>query len=82
MRKTVFRALSRAVNYHKVDSKGIDIMCKAVEEYANQRRLEILTEGKIEAMENMLKYGFALNRAFKYADFDEETYNKYAKPVR
>ena len=81
-----FGALSKAVAYHKIDNKGVDVMCKAVEEYAYERELFGKSKGKIETqletVKNMLKKGFELDIALDLVNMDKDTYNKYAKSMQ
>lgn len=76
-----FGALSKAVNFRKVQNEGVDSMCKAVEDYANQKKMEGIKEGKLEGsikmIINLLKDGMSLEKALKYAELDMETYEKY-----
>lgn len=80
-----FGALSKQVNYHKVQG-GMGDMCKAVEEYAKEYAKKYAKEmeekgkieGKIETVKNMLKDGLSIDKALKYADIDRLTYDKYA----
>lgn len=82
-----FGALSEAVRYHKANTKGVDIMCEAVREYAKEiakeyaadQRNEGKIEGKIETVRNMLKDNVPLEIALKYTEIDRETYEKHAK---
>ena len=88
-----FGALSKAVNFYKVENKGVDYMCKAVEEYAKKQRLEGRNEGRIEGkiegkiegnvktVKNMLNEGLSLETALKFTELDKETYEKYAERV-
>lgn len=73
-----FGALSRQVNYHKIQNEGVDFMCKAVEEYGKDCEEKGKIEGKIETVKNMLKDGLNIEKALKYADIDRQTYEKYA----
>lgn len=77
-----FGALSKAVAYHKVDNKGVDVMCKAVEEYAYERELFGEIKGKLETVKNMLKKGFDLDIALDLVNMDKDTYNKYVKGMQ
>lgn len=79
---TSFGALSRQVNYHKIQSGGVGDMCKAVEEYAKKREEKGKIEGKIETVRNMLKDGLSMEKALKYADIDRLTYDKYVRDMR
>lgn len=78
-----FGALSEAVRYHKANTKGVDIMCEAVREYAKgyaaDQRNEGRLEGKIEAIKNMLKENIPLETALKYAEIDKATYEEHTK---
>lgn len=89
-----FGALSRAVNYHKVQSKGVDTMCKAVEEYAKERAIQMKNEwreegkneGKIEkaveTVKNMLKENISFEVALRCAGLDLQTYEKYSENIQ
>lgn len=80
-----FGALSDAVYRHKDTEEGVLNMCKAVEDYANERADIKMREGKIEgnyekAVEvvgNLLAKNFTLSAALEIAGIDEETYKKY-----
>ncbi len=80
-----FGALSKQVNYHKIQG-GVGNMCKAVEEYAKEYAKEREEKGRIEksveVVKNMLKDGFSIDKALKYADIDRSTYDKYAGQVQ
>ncbi len=59
-------------------------MCRAVEEYAEERErivLEKATEEmartKTDFVDSLLKEGFPLEKALKIAKIDEETYNSH-----
>lgn len=77
-----FGALSKAVNYCKVQKKGVESMCKAVEEYAMEQRLEGKIEGNVKTVKNMLKKGMSLETALECTELDKETYEKYAEHVQ
>lgn len=80
-----FGALSDAVYRHKDTKEGVLNMCKAVEDYANDRKREWIAEGKIESnnekaakvVRNLLAKNFTLTAALEIAGIDEETYKKY-----
>lgn len=74
-----FGALSKAVKHHKIVNEGVDSMCKAVEDYANSRKLEGRLEGKLEDIKNMLKDGLPLEKALKYTGIDEATYKEHCE---
>ena len=76
-----FGALSKAVNFYKVDEKGVEYMCDAVKEYANEQRLKGRIEGNVKTVKNMLKEGISLETALKCAELDKETYEKYAENI-
>lgn len=68
-----FGALSERVNYFKYEIKGVDSMCKIVEDYADKKNL-----GKqIKIVKNLLKKNFTLEEALETAELDRETYEKY-----
>lgn len=77
-----FGALSKAVAYHKVENKGVDVMCKAVEEYANERKLLGEIESQLKTVKNMIKSGFDLDIALELVEMDKVTYEKYAGHVQ
>lgn len=76
-----FGALSDAVYRHKDTEEGVLNMCKAVEDYANDRKREWIAEGKIEGkievVKNLLLKKFTLSDALEVAGIDEETYKEY-----
>lgn len=80
-----FGALSRAVRRHKTMEKGVEQMCRIVEEYSEKRakrdyakgKREGRIEGKIEAVNEMLKDNIPLELALRYGKIDLDTYNKY-----
>lgn len=76
-----FGALSDAVYRHKDTEEGVLNMCKAVEDYANERRREGKIEGNnekaAEVVRNLLAKNFTLATALEIAGIDEETYKKY-----
>lgn len=72
-----FGALSDAVNRHKDTEEGVLNMCKAVEDYANDRKQEGIIEKAIEVVRNLLEKNFTLSDALEVAGIDEETYKKY-----
>lgn len=84
-----FGALSKQVNYHKTQG-GVGNMCKAVEEYAKEyaklyaKEIEEKSriEKSVEVVKNMLKDGFSIDKALKYADIDRSTYDKYVGQVQ
>lgn len=73
-----FGALSRQVNYHKLQNEGVGSMCKAVDEYGKSREEKGKIEGKIEAVKNMLKKNMAFETALELVGIDRQTYDKYA----
>ena len=55
---TAFGALSQAVNYYKIRNEGVDSMCKAVENYANElaeERIEKITKEYAEERDKLAK---------------------------
>ena len=52
-------------------------MCRAVEEYAEERERKATEETKVDFVDELLKDGCTLEKALKLAKLDEETYNKY-----
>ncbi len=76
-----FGALSKQVNYHKVQNEEVDYMCKAVEEYAARKKKEGMIEKQIRTIKNMLKDNVPLELALKYTELDKATYEKYSKEM-
>ncbi len=90
-----FGALSDTVSYYKNQGKGVDSMCKIVEEYAEkyaeryaekyaaeQRRkgeIEGEIKGRLKTVEKMVSNGVALDKALWFANLDQQTYEKYLK---
>lgn len=70
---TAFGALSQAVKHHKVVNEVVDSMYKAVEDYANNRKLESI----LVDIKNMLKDGIPLKKVLKYTGIDEATYKEH-----
>ena len=57
--KMYYAELASKVRYHKQDSKGVQTMCKVVEEYGDERAAEALKQGiqqgaQQKAVENAL----------------------------
>ncbi len=77
-----FGALSRRVNYHKIQNEGVGTMCKAVEEYAKEREEKGKIEGKVETVRNMLKKRIPLDVALECAELDKAAYEKYAESMQ
>ena len=79
---TRFGPLSNSVRKYKYVDEEVDYMCRAVEEYAEEREriafekaaVEI-ARTKTEVVDSLLKEGFPLEKALKIAKIDEETYN-------
>lgn len=86
-----FGALSNMVNYYKSKEKGVDTMCKAVEDYAERRGAEIAKKSRAEGraeekakttvmmIESMLDSGMSMESALKIAKIDQNTYVEYKK---
>ena len=74
-----FGALSKAVAYHKINNKGVDTMCRAVEEYARERKKEGKIESQLKTVEKMLKKGYDLETALDLVSMSKTAYNKYAQ---
>lgn len=72
-----FGALSQQVKNHKVKNEGVDSMCKMVENFREEGKIE----GKIETVKNMLKIKIPLETALECAQIDMETYEKYAEQL-
>lgn len=77
-----FGALSQAVRYHKVKEKGVEYMCKIVEDYGKQKLLEGKAEGEIrrsvEIIDNLVEMGVSFEIALKSSKIDLKTYKKYS----
>ncbi len=81
---TRFGPLSNSVRKYKYVDEEVDYMCRAVEEYAEEREriafekaaVEI-ARNKTEVVDSLLKEGFPLEKALKIAKIDEETYNSH-----
>ena len=79
-----FGPLSNSVRKYKYVDEEVDYMCRAVEEYAEEREriafekaaVEI-ARTKTEVVDSLLKEGFPLEKALKIAKIDEETYNSH-----
>lgn len=76
-----FGALSKAVNFRKVQSEEVTTMCEALEKLVETQKNEGRIEGRIESVKNMLEDNMPLEKALKYAKLDIETYEKYSKRV-
>lgn len=74
-----FGALSEAVREQKGAKEEIVDMCKAVEDYANERAEQLVEISKVEMVNNLLNEGFTLEKALKIACIDEGTYRKYSE---
>jgi len=86
---TDFGALSQAVNYYKIRNEGVDSMCKAVENYANElfeeRAKELAkeyVEKAVRSVKMMLDDGVNIETALRYANIDLQTYEKYSGKVQ
>lgn len=87
---TSFGALSKTVNSFKTQVEGVESMCKAVNDYAKElaekSKPEWILEGKIEnaveTVRDMLKDGFDIEKALKYAKIDLQTYEKYSEKMQ
>ncbi len=88
--RTEFGALSQKVNYYKIRNEGVDSMCKAVEDYANElaeeRANELAEERTIEKTVKMIKKlvdsGINIETALECSDIDFQTYEKYSKKIQ
>lgn len=74
-----FGALSETVREQKGVKEEIVDMCKAVEDYANERAEKREIETKVEVVNNLLQKGFSLAEALEVAGIDEETYREYTE---
>lgn len=75
---TDFGALSQAVNYYKIKNEGVDSMCKAVENYAE----ELALERAVKTVKNLVDNGINLEFALKCSNIDLKTYEKYSKNLQ
>ncbi len=77
-----FGALSQAVRFHKVKEKGVEYMCKIVEDYTESKVREKVREAEImrsvEVVKAMTADKVALETALRYAKIDLKTYKKYS----
>ncbi len=87
---TDFGALSQKVNYYKIRNEGVDSMCKAVENYANElakERAKVLVkectiEEAVKTVKNLVDYGINIEIALKCSNIDLQTYEKYSKKIQ
>lgn len=52
-----YDTLAQKVKYHKQDSKGVQTMCKVVEEYGDERAAKAAYQKSIESAKNFLNEG-------------------------
>ena len=81
---TRFGPLSNSVRKYKFVDEEVDYMCRAVEEYAEERErialekaAEEMARTKTDFVDSLLKEGFPLEKALEIAKIDEETYNSH-----
>jgi len=81
---TRFGPLSNSVRKYKYIDEEVDYMCRAVEEYAEERErialekaAEEMARTKTDFVDSLLKEGFPLEKALELAKIDEETYNSH-----
>ena len=81
---TRFGPLSNSVRKYKFVDEEVDYMCRAVEEYAEEREriafekaAEEITRKSVRFVDSLLKKGFPLEEALEMAEIDEETYNSH-----
>ena len=83
-----FGPLSDSVRKYKYVDEEVNTMCRAVEEYAEERERIAVEKANEEAAEEMaqksvrfvdslLKKGFPFEEALEMAEIDEETYNSH-----
>jgi len=67
-----------------MSEQGVNNMCRAVEEYAEERErialekaAEEMARTKTDFVDSLLKEGFPLEKALEMAKIDEETYNSH-----
>ncbi len=73
-----FGALSQAVRFHKVKEKGVEYMCKIVEDYGKQKMVEGELMKAVEVVKAMTARKIALDVALECAKIDLKTYKKYS----
>lgn len=80
-----FGELSKQVSYHKVQNKGVDYMCKIMEDLLKESneegRVEGKLEGKVETVRNLLKENIPFETALRCAELDRQTYERYADHI-
>ena len=68
--------LARRVRYHKQDEKGVQNMCKIIEEYGDERAAEAFKKGEekkaIEVIRNLDANGVSIELIAKYLKMTEE----------
>ena len=81
---TRFGPLSNSVRKYKYIDEEVDYMCRAVEEYAEERErialekaAEEMARTKTDFVDSLLKEGFPLEKALEMAKIDAETYNSH-----
>ena len=81
---TRFGPLSNSVRKYKFVDEEVDYMCRAVEEYAEEREriafekaAEEIARKSVRFVDSLLKKGFPLEEALEMAEIDEETYNSH-----
>ncbi len=79
-----FGPLSNSVRKYKYVDEEVDYMCRAVEEYAEEREriafekaAEEMARTKTDFVDSLLKEGFPLKKALEMAKIDEKTYNSH-----
>ncbi|MBP0977599.1 MAG: hypothetical protein J6P89_05415, partial [Oscillospiraceae bacterium] len=83
-----FGPLSNSVRKYKFIDEEVDYMCRAVEEYAEERERIVLEKAakktaeeiaktKTDFVDSLLKKGFSLQEALDLAKIDEDTYNSH-----
>ena len=55
--KMYYGELAERVRFHKQETKGVDTVCRIVEEYGDERAAEAAVEAKNEVVEGMLHNG-------------------------
>ncbi len=72
--------LARRVRYHKQDEKGVQNMCKIIEEYGDERAAEAFKKGEekkaIEVIRNLDANGVSIELIAKSVKMTEEQVKK------
>ena len=74
--KMYYDELARRVRFHKQDEKGVQTMCKIVEEYGDERAAEAFKQGEqkkaVEAAKNLYANGVSVSLIADSLNMTEE----------